>query len=269
MIVVASRVLLLPASIIDFSEGPLRSPNIHETHCSLTARVPPASKRPGVVQFEWPERWRKTLAHLRQATTVGQAFASFQPSVASKWMAALGRILLSFEIAVRCRRPRDGAPTLTDSWGLQPPGRSTRTGSSVLGAAFWVGREKPPDGGRMAAPKQARSMRTIRSQCAHPAINHRHYVFDGDTYSARPHPIHLQTVAHADETRSRTDRATALRLFVDLSPQAGSGSKLSIHAPNKWPLQAIASRLAVAVSVVYHSLFLLSTVWPLATRMIL
>lgn len=172
-------------------------------------------------------------------------------------------------IAVRCRRPRDGAPTLTDSWGLQPPGRSTRTGSSVLGAAFWVGMEKPRDGGRMAAPKQARSMRTIRSQCAHPAINHHHYVSDDDTYSAGPHPIHLQTVAHADETRSRTDKATALRLFVDLSPQAGSGSKLSIHAPNKWPLQAIASRLAVAVSVVYHSLFLLSTVWPLATRMIL
>lgn len=92
-----------------------------------------------MVRFEWPERCRKTLAHLRQATTVGQAFASFQPSVASKWMAAIGRILLSFEIAVRCRRPRDGAPTLTDSWGLQPPGRSAQTGSSVLGAAFWVG----------------------------------------------------------------------------------------------------------------------------------
>lgn len=214
----------------------------------------------------------KTLAHLRQATTVGQAFASFQPSVASKWMAALGRILLSSEVAVRCRRPRDGAPTLTDSWGLQPTGRSARTGSSVVGAAFWVGIQwRSPE---MVDEWQLRSKRGL---CALSEANNaptqqliiRHYVFDDDTYSARPHPVHLQTVAHADETRSRTDRATALRLFVDLSPQAGSGSKLSIHAPNKWPLQAIASRLAVAVSVVYHSLFLLSTVWPLATRMIL
>lgn len=30
-------------------------------------------------------------------------------------MAALGRILLSFEVAIRCKRLRDGAPTLTDT----------------------------------------------------------------------------------------------------------------------------------------------------------